>query len=562
MLSKCITLFFITENIITQLNLMPKYIIGIDTGGTYTDAVLIDSSSKTVLATAKEPTTHHRLALSTGKALATLLKQSGVNKTDISRLALSTTLATNAVIEGKGARVAAFIIGYVKHFKLPITATVFVKGGHDISGKEEEELDINNIVDTIQGLRNEVDAYAVCSAMSMTNPNHELVTEKAISMLDPKPVFCSHKISQHTGIRERAATAGLHAKLMPLMLDFTTGVEEALINNGLQCPVVLITGNGDQVSISDAAEQAGITVASGPACTAGFGASQDTDFSLVVDVGGTTTDIAMIEDGKMVLSPDGCKIGDWETHMEAVDMFTGGIGGDSHVLVDNNGKIELGPSRVTPVSMAKGFPGCKSWLGTELKSKCISLLPDFNPDTHNDPVIYTLAVNGPSTADSIRQQTGFSGVPLNKRLKQLSRSQVILETGFTPTDALHVLGKIDIGDLSKAEAGAQILAALLDMDPKTFCEKIITMTEDRIENLLIDYVIHRYWGKSLTNFISTRNDHPVLDVKFSMKIPIIGIGAAARYFLPRVADRLGTVVEFPEYCEVGNGVGAALLGSK
>jgi N-methylhydantoinase A/oxoprolinase/acetone carboxylase beta subunit len=540
---------------------MPKYIIGIDTGGTYTDAVLLDVASKTVLATAKEPTTHHRLALSTGRALATLLEKSDVEKEDISRLALSTTLATNAVIENKGARVAAFIIGYVKHFKLPITATIFIKGGHDISGEEEETLDIDTIVNTIQGIRNEVDAYAVCSAMSMTNPSHELVTEKAISMIDPKPVFCSHKVSQHTGMQERAATAALHAKLMPIMQDFVAGVQAAMIKNELHCPVVLITGNGDQVSITDAAEQAGITVASGPACTAGFGASQDVDYALAVDVGGTTTDIAMIENGKMVLSPDGCQIGEWQTHMEAVDMLTGGIGGDSHVIVDANGEISLGPSRVIPLSMATGFPECSSWLGAELKAKCISLLPDFDALKEDDPIIYALAA-GPSTPDSIRQKTGFSGVPLNKRLEQLSRNQVILETGFTPTDALHVLGKIDIGDKSKAERGATILGSLLDKDKNSFCEKIISMTEDKIENLLIDYIIHRYWGKSLTNFISTRNDHPVLDVKFSMKIPLIGIGAAAQYFLPRVAKRLGTTVHFPEYCEVGNGVGAALLGSK
>jgi len=540
---------------------MSKYIIGIDTGGTYTDAVLLDASNETVLATAKVPTNHHRLALSTAEALANLLAKAPVEKEAIAQLALSTTLATNAVIEKKGARVAAFIIGYVKHFKLPITATVFIKGGHDIAGKEVEDLDIDTIVDTIQGLRNEVDAYAVCSAMSMANPSHEMVTDKAISMLDPKPVFCSHTVSQHTGMHERAATAALHAKLMPLMQDFIEGVEAAMSSNDLHCPVVLITGNGEQIAISEAAKQAGITVASGPACTAGFGASQDIDFALVVDVGGTTTDIAMIENGEMVLSADGCKVGEWQTHMEAVDMFTGGVGGDSHVQVNDDGTMELGPGRVIPISMAKGFPGCKNWLGTELRSKCISLLPDFNANAQqDDPLIYTLTANGPSTADSIRQKTGFSGVPLNKRLEYLARSQVILETGFTPTDALHVLRKISIGDASQAEAGAEVLAEILGMDTIRFCEKIIRMTEDKIENLLIDYVIHKYWGKSLTNFISTRNDHPMLGVKFSMKVPLIGIGAAARYFLPQVADRLGTVVDFPKYCEVGNGVGAALLG--
>jgi len=114
-----------------------------------------------------------------------------------------------------------------------------------------------------------------------------------------------------------------------------------------------------------------------------------------------------------------------------------------------------------------------------------------------------LLAPGPATAESIRQQTGFSGIPLDKRLEQLSRKQIIIETGFTPTDALHVLGKIDIGDKSKAEDGAEVLGALLGMDKNSFCEKIISITEDKIEDLLIDFIIHRYWGKSLTSFIST-----------------------------------------------------------
>ncbi|MBU0943841.1 MAG: hydantoinase/oxoprolinase family protein [Proteobacteria bacterium] len=541
---------------------MSHYIIGIDTGGTYTDAVLLDPKNRTVLATAKEPTTHHRLALSTGRALASLLKQSGISKNHISHLAISTTLATNAVVEKKGARVAAFIIGYVKHFRLPIAATVFIKGGHDIMGTEEEPLDIDNIVDTIHGLRNDVDAYAICSAMSMVDPTHELVTEKAISMIDPKPVFCSHKISQHAGMRERAATAALHAKLMPLMEGYVAGVQAAMLKNGLHCPVFLIAGNGDQVTIHDAIEQAGITVASGPACSAGFGASQGVEYGLVVDVGGTTTDIAMIEDGKTVLSPEGCQVGEWQTHVEAVDMFTGGIGGDSHVLVDEKGEIHLGPSRVIPLSMAHDFPEVRTWLGAEHKAKCISLLPGFDASNQTDVIIMALAGAGPSTADTIREKTGFSGVPLDKQLEQLARSQIILETGFTPTDALHVLGKIDIGDKARAKAGAEVLGTLLDMSAKAFCKKIIKMTETKIEDLIIDYIIHHYWGKSLTSFISTRSDHPVLGVEFNLKIPLIGIGAAARYLLPKVARRLGTTVEFPEYCEVGNAVGAALLGSK
>jgi len=539
---------------------MPQYTIGIDTGGTYTDAVLIDVTDNTVLATAKVPTRHYNLALSTANALETLLRKANIDGKQIDRLALSTTLATNAVIENKGARVAAFVIGYVKHFKLPITATIFIKGGHSIMGEEEEALDLDNIVDTIQGLRNEVDAYAICSAMSMKDPSHEMVTEKAISMMDPKPVFCSHSISHQAGMQERTATAALHAKLMPLMQDYTAGVQAAAIKNKLNCPIVLIAGNGEQISINDAAEQAGITVASGPACTAGFGAAQGTTNALVIDVGGTTTDIAMIRDGKTVLSPDGCKVGRWQTHVEAVDMFTGGIGGDSHVLLDDKGAIHLGPNRVIPLSMTGDFPPPVLWLGTEQNSKCIALVPEQAPSQTNDTILNYLIDNGPSTTTGIKQATRLSGVPLEKHLEQLAREQLTLETGFTPTDALHVLGKISIGDVAQATEGAKILAKLANMEVDAFCRKIILITEEKIENLLVDYVIHHYWGKSLTAFIASRNDHPVLNVKFSLKLPLIGIGAAAKYFLPDVAEKLGTSVEFPEHSEVGNGVGAALLG--
>jgi N-methylhydantoinase A/oxoprolinase/acetone carboxylase beta subunit len=344
------------------------------------------------------------------------------------------------------------------------------------------------------------------------------------------------------------------------MQDYIAGVQAAAIKNKLECPIFLIAGNGDQVSINSAVEQAGITVASGPACTAGFGAAQGIKHALVVDVGGTTTDIAMIRDGKTVLSPDGCQVGRWQTHVEAVDMFTGGIGGDSHVLLDEKGNISLGPTRVMPLSMAKDFPDPSKWLGVEKNGKCIALVPELSSSETNDPILTELAQNGPSTVTRIHQETGLSGVPLEKHLEQLAREQRIIETGFTPTDALHVLGKISIGDATRAESGAKALAVLAHMDTIAFCEKIIELTEEKIENLLIDYVVHHYWGKSLTAFINTRNAHSVLGVQFDLKIPLIGIGAAARYFLPRVAQKLGTTVQFPEHCEVGNGVGAALLG--
>jgi N-methylhydantoinase A/oxoprolinase/acetone carboxylase beta subunit len=537
---------------------MQKYIIGIDTGGTFTDAVLMEKTTGRIVAAAKKPTTHYRLADSTGAALAALLQGTGTPPAEIGAVAVSSTLATNSVVENKGARVALFVIGYVRHFKLPVKAVIFVKGGHTIMGEEEEPLELDYLVSLIHGLKEEVDAYGVCAAMSMVNPTHELVTEKAIEMIDPKPVFCSHRISQTAGMHERAATAGLHAKLMPIMQEYVGGVRQAMTAHGLSCPMIIISGNAGTISSDRAVELAGMTVASGPACTASFGADQIAGNALVIDVGGTTTDIAMIENGRPLMATEGCKIGDWRTHVEAIDMSTGGIGGDSHVSMNGKGHITIGPNRVVPLAMAADLPPIDEWLGKEERSRLIIFRQEADSATA-DALTAFLRTRGQATPEQIRRATGLSGVTLGRDLEQLERSQQTYECGFTPTDALHVLGRIDLGDRTKALAGAAVLAGEIGMTAEAFCEMVIRRTEEQIENLVIDHLVQHYWGNSLTSFIASRNDHPVLGVNFSLKIPLIGIGAAARYFLPAVASRLATTVSFPQYCEVGNAVGAALI---
>ena len=541
---------------------MPRYIIGIDTGGTYTDAVLIDQKTGQVLTTSKQPTTHRKLETGTGRALANLINDGGIDVKNIALISVSSTLATNSIIENKGARVGVIVIGYVKHFKLPVKVVAYVKGGHDIHGKEEEPLDIEYLTTLIAKLKNEVDVYGVCSAMSIKNPDHELVVERAIDLIDPKPVFSSHKISQLTGMRERAATAALHARLMPVMEEFVAGVVGAMRNLHIDCPMVIVAGNGKPLVATKVVEEAGLTVASGPACTAFFGAAQ-TDMAenrLVIDVGGTTTDIAMIVNRRVELAREGCQIGLWKTHIEAVDMQTVGIGGDSHVLVDDKGLLSIGPARVNPLSMEKDPHPPQQWLGKGNKSKLIILHPESKQLSGDGDLNDLLRATGHLTPATIRARTGLSGPPLDAQLQHLTRNQHIYECGFTPTDALHVLDFIAIGNKAMAEEGAEILGWAMGLDGTSFAKLVIKHTEELIENLIIDYVITKYWQNSLANFIATRKDHPVLDVNFLLKIPLVGVGAAAPYLLPRVAEKLGTTVIFPQNHEVGNGVGAAIIG--
>ncbi len=536
-----------------------KYIIGIDTGGTYTDSVLLDTQSNTTVCTAKSLTTHYNLSIGIENSLHNLLSNSSIPPDEVLSVAVSSTLATNSVVEKKGGRIAVIVIGYVKHFKLPVKAVVFVKGGHTIKGEEEEPLDIDYLVQLITGLKSEVEGYAVCSAMSIKNPIHELVTEKAIGMLDPKPVFCSHRISQQAGMQERAATAGLHAKLMPIMIGFMDGVHNALTSQDLHCPLVVIGGNGEALQAERVQTEAGLTVASGPACSAVFGAAQKEMDCLVIDVGGTTTDIAMIQGGSPVFSEDGCQIGDWKTHVEAVGMHTAGVGGDSHVHVNGKKELSVGPNRAIPLSMADNILDVSGWLGCEAQSKLICLYSEMDHDLPQNEVTSLLKEYKQLTPDLIRKKTGLGGIALEVQLEHLTRKQQIFECGFTPTDALHVLGKIKIGDTQKASIAADILGEHLQLSGADFARLTLLRTEELIENLIIDYIAQHYWNTSLTNFIATRKNHPVLGVDFSIKLPLIGIGAAAKYLLPNVAKRLQTSIIFPENCEVGNAIGAAII---
>lgn len=541
---------------------MTSYSIGIDTGGTYTDAVLMETKTGEVVAWHKERTTPHDLSLGVAGALDGLLLNNSVPPAAITDLSVSTTLATNAVVEGGGARVGLFVLGFVRHFKLPVVANIFLKGGCTITGEEEVPLDLEGLVDTIPGLSKEVDSYAVCGGMSIKNPTQELVAEKAINMLDPgKPVFCSHQVSSHPGILERSATACLHAKLMPLMVDFLASIQRSMAGVGLTCPVTIICGNGQGEALEKIAGQAAVTMASGPAATARFGMGSHVTDALVVDVGGTTTDVCLIKNGKPMLNKEGCVIGQWQTHVEAVDMFTAGAGGDSHVLCQADGRLHLSSARVQPLAMTPGLPDPATWLHIGKDERMAVPVAGLDPAViAEDPILRFLAEAGPSAPSRIEEATGVGGVVLEKQLERLMFLQQLVLVGFTPTDALHALGQLQIGDAAASLSGARVLAAECGIPADDFCARAVTETERAIEAIILTYLGRTVWQGDLGVPLLNRRDNEFFSIEFQLKLPLIGIGAAARCFLPGVARRLGTTVRFPEHYEVGNAIGAALIG--
>lgn len=534
------------------------YAIGIDTGGTYTDTVLLDCADMSVVATAKSPTTHHDLSIGLSSSLDKAMSRSGINPDDVRLVSVSTTLATNAVVENKGARVGLFMIGPTKALKLPVVTMRFVEGGHKITGAEEDPLDIESLVDGLQDMRGHVDAYAVCAAMSFKNPAHELIAEKAISLTDPKPVFCSHTISTRAGQKERAATAVLNARLMPVMKEFLAGVGKALDARGLGKSVVVIRGNATSMSMENAVQRAADTFASGPASTAYYGSiySPAAD-ALIVDVGGTTTDVTLIRDSRPTIQESGSIIGEWETHVEAVEMFTVGVGGDSFSRINRSGKLEVGPGRVVPLCMAGEIPAPAGWIGQGHDSHLIKVGPAA--ESVDEAAIEFLRENGPATFTRMMEGLGVGEIKLTGLVSSLVREQIVEEVGFTPTDALHVLGELQIGDSSVSVEAAGVLGAVFGLDAEGFARMVLEETRFKIENAMLEHIVRKEIGGNMAGIIAGRSSSPLVSFEPSLNLPIVGIGAAAAKLLPEVADRLHTEAVFPEYHEVGNALGAVKM---
>jgi N-methylhydantoinase A/oxoprolinase/acetone carboxylase beta subunit len=538
----------------------PIYGIGIDTGGTYTDAVLFDLREHQVISASKRPTVHHCLERSIVQALDDIFPVD--NAQSVRKISFSTTLATNAIAEGRISKVGLIVIGQVKPFDAPVVLVRYVEGGHDHLGQEVLPLNVEQIVDAVHSFKGHVDAYAVAASLSIENQTHEQVAAKAIELIDRKPVVCSSDVSSKAGISERAVTAVLHASLMPVIQGFVTQVNQLKNDRFVTADMRIIKGDATGDDLTQAVARAASTVASGPAATAYFGArSAAAKLAMVVDVGGTTTDITFIKNGKPVISNEGSLIDRWQTHIDAVDMHTVGIGGDSLVRLNRSGQLAVGPLRVQPLAMAQEVPDPASWIGAENRSRWIFNVNSNEPDQPAalDPVVaHLLCEKGATPADMIAQ-LGMSDFGLDRRLEVLAFNSQISAVGFTPTDALHVLGKSQLGDAAASIAGARILADLRGETIEAFSNAVLDATHQKIADAILTYAFKKQTGNSIEAVTSLNQDAWLVSCRFKLEVPIVGIGAAARHLLLEVADRLHTQAIFPSHFEVGNALGAIMI---
>ena len=577
-------------------------LLGLDTGGTYTDAVLFDPA-KGVLAAAKSLTTKHDLAIGLKGAMDGVLAHlpDGTKAAEIALVSMSTTLATNAIVEAHGAPICLILLGYdVKALEraglkqaLGTDPVIFVAGGHKPSGDEQAPLDIEAVRQAIQTYAPKVAAFAISGYFSVRNPGHEIAVRQMIRDLTDKPVTCGHELTSKLDAPRRALTVALNARLIPQLQQLIRAVSGLLADKGIQAPLMVVKGDGSlidqQVALSCPVE----TILSGPAASlVGARHLSGADNVMVSDMGGTTTDIAMLRDGRPVLNKEGAVVGGWRTMVEAVAVHTYGLGGDSEVRVDEVHGFTVGPRRVVPLSLlAQLYPKTLDVLKTQLATDEMMayrgqfalrqrpLDTDAEGLSEGQTKVWDALADGPvALADLV-----FSPATGRHLARLVDRGLVII-SGLTPSDAAHVLGRQSSWSREAAEIGAELFLRRAiyggwtpPVDRQALAGDIVEQVVKQSGHVLLQTALAEqagiegaHWG-ALGRYLVEQSlkaapgpEKPIggslLDIALTLKFPLVAIGAPVGSYYAEIAKRLRTDLIIPPHADVSNAVGAVAGG--
>jgi N-methylhydantoinase A/oxoprolinase/acetone carboxylase beta subunit len=561
-----------------------EYVIGIDTGGTHTDAVLIDYHSRKVLAFNKTLTTHDDLTRGIGKALNGLQIEA---PDSIKLVGVSSTLATNSIAEGKERPAGLVLIGYDGDLiaaynlaaKFPTTHWANFRGGHTPQGLEQAPLDLKSIRKWVRLNCDKVEALAISGYFSPLNPVHEEAAQALVRQTCSLPVVLGHQLSSQLDSIKRATTACLNASLVAVMQKFIEAVRASLDNRGIPAQLMIVKGDGSLIPAAEAISKPVETVLSGPAASAiGGRFLSGQGNALVIDVGGTTTDMALMDDFEIRISENGARVGSFETAVKAARIRTAGLGGDSRISIEAGGAVRVGPERVVPLSrLAAQFPKMAKEIGNLKKKRELArrssdleywFLNTPPPIVENprQQALLTLLKDGPLSLTAILK-TLNAYHPLQLHAASLIRRGVIEQAALTPTDLLHATGQMDTWNAAAAVQVVAYACELFSLSPDTFAgetldrviagmvqEAIIFLGGQADDNQLPGQ-IDGAWGQWLAGE-ALAGQNPYLAVTIASRLPVIGIGAPAAIFAKNVARLLQAPFILPDHAPVANAVGA------
>jgi N-methylhydantoinase A/oxoprolinase/acetone carboxylase beta subunit len=567
--------------------------LGIDTGGTFTDAVLLADGSR-VVASAKALTTPWNLAVGIGAAIRSVLGTlpGGARPGDIALVSVSTTLATNAVVEDRASPVCTMLIGFDEAMAARSGlerhgggTIVRVRGGHDATGEEFDTLDQAAVLDAVAQHAGGVEAFAVAARFSVRNPAHELRARRLIRAQSSLPVTCAHELTSKLDAPRRALTAALNARLTPPIRHLIDALSRVLAEESIDAPLMIVKGDGSLMRSEVALEYPVETVLSGPAASL-VGAAFLTGLAnfVVSDMGGTTTDVAIVSAGRPVINAEGALVGGWRTMVEAVDVRTCGLGGDSEVYLGRGAQLCVGPRKAMPLSLLAHqvpelLPRLRAVAALERLPDHPAMFAFRNPDREAPARLPALERSvwqalGPEprhAAAVIRNPSGLLA------LRHLVDAGLATIAAFTPSDAMHVLGRqagwcreaAELGARILATAERNVLAARSAVSPLAICERTHEHVVQQAGRVLLAAAIaddpglvapEGRWGllgdAVVDAAVAGRPFSRAARAAIGLGLPLVAIGGPVAAYYPEVASRLGTPLFIPEHADVCNAVGA------
>lgn len=497
--------------------------LGIDAGGTYTDAVIYDLDNNITICKAKALTTRWDFTVGIKEAIENL---DGYYLPLIELVSLSTTLATNAIVENEGQKVGLLLMppyGHDVTKNIAYHPKAIIQGQLEISGEEITPINPDEVkAITAQMIeKHHVTAFAVSGYAGSINPEHELNIKKIIQDETGLFVSCGHELSDTLNFQTRAVTAMLNARIIPRLASLLIDLEKVLDRYNISAPVVVVKVDGTLISADMAKRRPVETILSGPAASvAGARHLTGLDDAIVVDMGGTTTDTAAISEGLVRLNEHGSMVGGHRTHVKALDIRTVGLGGDSLILYEK-GKFKIGPKRVAPVAwLGHYYPGTgaaidfiekniKHYGGTTMTMQIIARTGE-NKSILLNPVekkIISLLDQRPYSMDELVPLSGVLS-EWTLPLQRLEENFMIQRCGLTLTDLLHIDGRFRKWDTKSSE---------------------------------------RYAG--LYAFLAKRTIPELID-------QLMDIGAPINFFLNKAVRQIKTNAIIPDNADVANAIGA------
>ena len=331
-----------------------KVRIGIDVGGTFTDAVAINNETYELIGAVKTPTTHtakEGVAAGIVEVLHKVMEQYNIKPEDVTFIAHGTTQATNALLEGDVAKVGVVTLGQgIQGAKSRSDTTI---GNIELApGKflnSENQYVDTSVQDVDQAIRTALEmlkkqgctSFVAAEAFSVDDPARENRTVELCKEME-LPGTATNDISKLYGLKIRTRTAVVNASIMPKMLEAATMTDTSIKSAGIESPLMVMRCDGGVMTVDEVRNRPILTILSGPAAgVAGALMYEKLTDGLFFEVGGTSTDISCVKDGKVMIRY--AEVGGHKTYLNSLDVRTVGIGGGSMVEIKNGKAVDMGP---------------------------------------------------------------------------------------------------------------------------------------------------------------------------------------------------------------------------